>query len=215
MRVRSIGWFFLMLLSTLIVLIASRYLRLNPADFFAEQREVFVRRETALFAHVAGAMTALLVGPWQFVAWVRRRSIRIHRTLGVVYAGGCLVGGTAGVSLATTAHGGVVASLGFAGLGCSWLATTSLALYAIYRGQVDKHWRWMVRSFALCFAAVTLRLYLGVYSRLDALGWAGPVTFTTAYVAISWLCWVPNLAIAWRISGRRAEIAKPPVAPAI
>jgi len=51
------------------------------------------------------------------------------------------------------------------------------------------HREWMIRSYALCLAAVTLRVYLP----LSAM--AG-IPFSESYPAISWLCWVPNLIIA-------------------
>ena len=47
----------------------------------------------------------------------------------------------------------------------------------------------MIRSFALTFAAVTLRLYI------PASQMAG-IPFDTAYPVIAWLCWVPNLLVA-------------------
>jgi hypothetical protein len=32
----------------------------------------------------------------------------------------------------------------------------------------------------------------------------GELTYTTAYVAIAWLCRVPNLVVGWRISNQAA-----------
>jgi hypothetical protein len=46
----------------------------------------------------------------------------------------------------------------------------------------------MTRSYALIFAAVTLRIYLPVLR--PALGQHA------AYLIISWACWVPNLVFA-------------------
>ena len=51
------------------------------------------------------------------------------------------------------------------------------------------HRKWMIRSFALTFAAVTLRLYLPIAQLL-------PIEFDNAYRVISFLCWVPNLIVA-------------------
>jgi hypothetical protein len=51
------------------------------------------------------------------------------------------------------------------------------------------HREWVIRSFALAFAAVTLRLYLPIAQLL-------PVEFDDAYRAISFLCWVPSLVVA-------------------
>lgn len=47
----------------------------------------------------------------------------------------------------------------------------------------------MIRSFALTFGAVTLRIYI------PASQIAG-IPFALAYSAISWLAWVPNLLVA-------------------
>ena len=52
-----------------------------------------------------------------------------------------------------------------------------------------RHERWMIRSFSLTFAAVTLRLYIPI-------GMIAGFPFNQAYVAIAWLCWVPNLMAA-------------------
>ena len=67
----------------------------------------------------------------------------------------------------------------------------------------------MVRSFALTFAAVTLRLYVGIATVLTQTD-AWSVPFGTSYAAIAWIAWVPNLAVAWWLTRRRAEGASPP-----
>jgi hypothetical protein len=58
----------------------------------------------------------------------------------------------------------------------------------------------MIRSFALTFAAVNLRLYLPAAGALQ-------LPFEDSYRAISFLCWVPNLlaveAYLWYKRGAR------------
>ena len=50
----------------------------------------------------------------------------------------------------------------------------------------------MTRSYALTFAAVTLRLWLPELAAI--------FPFEAAYQTVSWLAWVPNLLIVeWRI----------------
>ncbi|MBS0331794.1 MAG: DUF2306 domain-containing protein, partial [Proteobacteria bacterium] len=49
--------------------------------------------------------------------------------------------------------------------------------------------QWMVRSFAVIFGAVLLRVYLPAAE-------AAGLPFMSAYRAISWLAWVPNLVVA-------------------
>ena len=48
----------------------------------------------------------------------------------------------------------------------------------------------MIRNFALTFAAVTLRAYLGLSQAVFGL------SFEAFYPVVAWLCWVPNLIVA-------------------
>ncbi|MFJ8475669.1 DUF2306 domain-containing protein [Kitasatospora sp. NPDC094011] len=183
------GWAVMTVLSTLIVLLVSRYVTFDPDTFFGVQRATYLAHELPLGIHIFGAMVALLLGPWQFSARLRRRSPRSHRRIGRGYLLGCLVGGIGALLLAPLAYGGPVARLGFACLGVAWLVTGGTGLWMIRRGRVEDHRRWMVRSFALTFAAVTLRLMLMAAQ-------AAHLDFRTSYVVIAWLCWVPNLLLA-------------------
>jgi uncharacterized membrane protein len=195
-RVRArVGWTMMTMLIALIVVSVLPYYSFDPSAFFPEQREVFEARQLALYAHITGATIALAVLPLQLSRWVRRRHLRVHRFTGRLYALGCLIGGTGGVALSTTAHGGPIASAGFAALGLFWLVTTAVAVASVRHGDVIAHRQWMLLSASLVFGAVTLRLYLGAYYGLHALGL--DVSFTSAYTAIAWLSWVPNLLVAW------------------
>ena len=73
-----------------------------------------------------------------------------------------------------------------------WIAVNILGWRAAVRGRFVEHRRWMIRSWALTLAAVTLRLYLPASMALE-------LPFLEAYRVIAWLCWVPNLlaAEAW------------------
>ncbi len=59
---------------------------------------------------------------------------------------------------------------------------------------------WMLRSYALIFAGVMLRLELPLLTL--AFG-----AFPPAYRAVAWLCWVPNLLIALWFTRRPADPA--------
>lgn len=152
------------------------------------------------YAHFLGSGTALLVGGFQFSGRLRRARPQLHRWLGRTYLTAVLVGGIGGLGLAAISHGGPPTHVGFALLGVLWLYSAALAYRAIRAGRVDEHRRWMIRSFALTFAAVTLRIQLGLFTA--GLGWS----FDDAYVTVAWLSWVPNLVIAeWWILQRTAQ----------
>jgi uncharacterized membrane protein len=199
---RRAGWLLMSLLALLILVLVAPYFLFDPDLYFDQQRSVYLARQGMLYAHIGGAAVALATMPIQFAAALRRRVPALHRVCGRLYVTGVLIGGISGLAMSTTAHGGVVSGLGFAGLAVAWLATTAVALNAILRGDVTAHRRWMMRSASLTFAAVTLRLYLGTLTGLNAAG-VTEIDLVTAYVAIAWLCWTPNLALVWWLTRRR------------
>jgi uncharacterized membrane protein len=127
--------------------------------------------------HVLGAGLALLVGGFQFSSRIRQRFTNFHRWLGRTYLSAALVGGIGGFCIAVNSDGGLVAKFGFATLAVVWLYSSWQAYIAIRARDIATHRAWMMRSFALAFAAVTLRIYLGA---LQAAGFpfseAYPVT---------------------------------------
>lgn len=144
---------------------------------------------TVLLIHIIGSCVAIVTGPVQFVATLRTRFPKWHRWAGYSYIVGVAVGGVAGLYSATVSMGGLVAHTGFFSLGVLWLATTALALSAIRQRRIELHREWMVRCYALTFAAVTLRLWLPLLTAVSG-------SFNEAYQTVAWLCWVPNLIVA-------------------
>lgn len=150
------------------------------------------------YTHITFGGLALLSGCTQFLPRLRQKRLGLHRSLGKAYVVSVLLSGTAGLGIAFAASGGLFAQLGFGALAVLWLYTTIQAYLTIKRKEVTLHQHWMMRSYALCFAAVTLRLWLPLF--LGALS----MRFSEAYPIIAWLCWVPNLMVAeWII--RRAK----------
>ena len=145
-------------------------------------------RPIAFFAHVGLAPLALALMPFQFQSGLRRRRPTLHRWMGRIYALAILLSGTGGLVMAFGTTAGPVAACGFGFLAVFWLVTTARAVWLAMNRRIAEHRRWMLRSAALTFAAVTLRLYLPLS------GLTG-IDFIVAYTAISWLCWVPNLLV--------------------
>lgn len=167
-----------------------------------DMRATYEASRAGIYVHVFAAAFALALGPFQFWAALRARRPVLHRWCGRLYLGlGVLVGGLAGLYMAMFAYGGLGAQLGFACLALAWLYTGLRAYLAIRARDIAAHRRWMVRNFALAFAAVTLRLWL------PAAVISG-VPFAPAYALIAWLCWVPNLVLAEWLFNRAAVTAR-------
>lgn len=139
--------------------------------------------------HAVLAAMALLLGVLQFLRTRGGARRWWHRWSGRGYMLACLGAAPAGLILAFGATTGPVATAGFGSLAVVWFTCTVLGWMAARRRDFTAHRAWMIRGYALTFAAVTLRLYLPVVllAHLD---------FVISYRAISFLCWVPNLVLA-------------------
>lgn len=162
--------------------------------------------QVAFYAHVIGGGLALALSPPQFIARLRHRVPRAHRAIGRLAVGSMVVGGVAGAVLSTTNLAGPVGTAGFGLLGVLWVAFAVTAVVAIRRGDVAAHRRWMVRAFALTYAAVTLRLWLGLLIGVHvAAGVPQSEAFDRSYLFVPFLCWVPNLLVAELYLRRRSQ----------
>lgn len=169
-----------------------------------DMQAAFRAHPAGIYTHVFASAVALALGPLQFSPRLRTARPGLHRLSGRVYLGvGVLFGGLAGLYMSRHAFGGMVSQLGFGCLAIAWLSTGLRAFVAIRRHDVATHRRWMVRNFALTFAAVTLRVYLPT-------AMAARIPFELAYPAIAWLCWVPNLWVAELLFNRTQGPARQP-----
>jgi uncharacterized membrane protein len=195
------AWVVLLWLSSVgvgLYALAAYTLATPGATVHPEMKAVYAIERWGIMLHVLGAACALLTGPAQFSARLRARRPAVHRALGRVYLfAGVLVGGGAGLYMSFHAFGGAVSTSGFATLSVLWLTTGALALRAALGRRFTDHRAWMIRNFALTFAAVTLRAQLGA-------GMASGLTFESFYPLLAWTSWVPNLIVAeWLV--RRAR----------
>ncbi len=183
-KVSRMLWWLLTSFALFIGLVSLRYALPHvphpaPLPNFALHRE-------GLIVHAVSASFALLLGPWQFLSGLRRRRPQLHRRLGRAYAVSLLVAAGSAIWIAPHAAAGRVSSAGFLVLAFGWLFTTGMGIVAVRRGTISEHRRWMIRSYALTAAAITLRIYLAFIPVFH-------FRFETAYPIIAWMCWVPNL----------------------
>ena len=186
--IRKIGWVVMTVFALFIALYAIAILvvpTMRPP--FLRERSIVV--PLAVIMHLGGSAVALAVGAFQLNAGIRNRFVVVHRWMGRSYVIGVLIGGIGALILAPMAQFGLPSATGFSLLAVLWLTATAQGYRYIRAGNQLVHRRWMIRSYALTFAAVTLRIYL-------PLSQVYGIPFEPAYQTIAWLCWVPNLIVA-------------------
>lgn len=197
------GWWLMLILAALVATYAAFFL-LVPNFGSPTLKQKLFGTATAMYAHLIGGAFAIVTGPWQFRESLRARRPHLHRKLGWLYSLAVAVGGVAGLRLAMSSDGGLMTHIGFGLLGLAWLITLMIALVEVKQHDFEAHRVWMMRNYSLTLAAVTLRIELTIVGILG-------LSFPVAYQWISWLSWVPNLAIAeWYI--QRSAASQPDIA---
>ena len=192
---RGLGWFVFAALSISIGLYPILYfvvdmttrglLSSKPASLLADPLWSWAFHQHIIFGGVA-----LLIGWIQFSRKIRAVRLGFHRAVGKTYLVCALLSGASGLYLAFFSNGSWVTTVGFGGMAVLWLGTTTAGYLAIRGRRIEVHRRWMIRSYALCWAAVMLRVYLPTFQLVLGLD------KVTAYTIISFACWVPNLVVA-------------------
>jgi uncharacterized membrane protein len=150
----------------------------------------------ALWAHLGGGLTALLIGPVQLWLGQTRQHLQVHRLLGRIYLGAAVISlSGASYLIAKELPTDWVFAGGLLGLACAWTLTTGLGYLAIRRGRIQQHREWMIRSYVVASAFVFFRVLVDV---LHAFGIHSPKGVQTPeeLKIAAWFCWSIPLLIA-------------------
>ena len=196
---KKIAWVLFATLSILIGLYPLVYFVAENVGGLLNSKSEAILADTfwniGFYCHISFGGIALLIGWIQFSKKMRATNIKLHRQIGKLYVIAALISGLAGLYIGFYATGGLVSVLGFISLAMVWLYSSSMAYLFAKSGEINRHEKMMYYSYAACFAAVTLRLWLPIL--LIAFG-----DFVTAYKIVAWLCWVPNLIVAYFLIGK-------------
>lgn len=201
---RALGWWIVAVLSFVIAIYGLLNVVLGERIWGNVLAESFRARPWGIYPHAFFGMILIAVGPFQFRRSLLRNRRSLHRTLGKVYVVCGVLTGLTGLYMAAYSYGGWITHLGFGGMALAILTTTGVAYRKIRAGDVAAHRAWMIRSYAVVFSAVTLRLWLPIL--IFSLG-----GFNAAYLWVAWLSWVPNLMWAeWYLRRRSRRIKTVP-----
>ena len=200
---KKAGWILVSMLSFSIGLYPITYFLIDRKFGLLNSKSVellmYIPWNIGFYAHIIFGGIALLVGWTQFNQSLRNSYLTLHRTIGKIYVFSVFISAMAGIYIAFFATGGIVPSIGFLGLGITWFATTYLAYQNIRNRRLAAHQKWMTYSYAACFAAVTLRIWLPMLTAITH-------DFIISYKIVAWLCWVPNIVVAYFLTKRYEKV---------
>lgn len=177
-------------LALVVALFGWRYLMFPKLIVEQGWEHHLITHPIAIYFHFACGPMALLAGCIQFLKQVRIKAPAIHRFIGKVYVASVCLAAISALPLALTTKSGPVASSGLLVLAIIWFGVTVYAAWLAINGNIDSHRKWMMRSYALTYAGVNLRLLLAV-----ATGFLD-MDYESTYPVIVWLSWLfPLVAI--------------------
>lgn len=182
----------------LMLLIITEHFTLKPDTGFLAVKQEYIHIKvwrTAFYIHVFSSILTLLAGFTQFSTYILKEHKRLHRLMGRIYVVAVLfVNFPSGMILAFYANGHLPSKIAFIILDSLWFWFTLKAFIEIRKGNIKAHKRFMIRSYALTFSAITLRTWKLILSTLFV------IDPTTLYMIDAWMGFVPNLLLAeWLI----------------
>ena len=194
-----------------ITLMALWYVFTTVSKYLTVTREtygIFWPRHQWLFAHAIAGTFALVVGPIQFYLGLKREQPSLHRVLGMTYVACTFIGGISALYLAAHTVYGWMYGAGLTLMAVVWMATTSIAVAAIWQGLAGLHRQWIIRSYVLTFGFVMLRL------TTDILEMANIGTLSERLTFSAWVSWsVPLLFVECVLQVKRLFAPKSAVQP--
>jgi hypothetical protein len=182
-KFKTVLWVSLGLI-VLFVFITSELLLVTDYPMYHAYRLQVIADRHLLIPHTVAGTLALLIGPINFSSRIRKRHLRLHRNLGLIYVLSVFVGSFTGIALAAGRPGLPGTSMQAA----AWMVCTTAAFLTARNRHIVQHRQWMARSYAVTFTFVSsrvLNLWPRYWSHLgDVLSAVGVIAFTLASLLI-------------------------------
>ncbi|MGG1661117.1 DUF2306 domain-containing protein [Brevibacillus sp. NRS-1366] len=170
-------------------------------SFLSKKDQILANQSLWVFmirAHIALAIVSLLTGPLGAIKRFRVKSLSFHRWNGRLYVLSIILNFIPGIYVSLFATGGWLSTAGFFILETLWLGTTILGYWYIKKRNMILHSEWMIRSFFLSFANMTIYIIVAITHK------GFNFSYGTAYTIAVWLCWMLNLLVAEAVIRKKA-----------
>ncbi len=185
----AFAWFFILMLDITLKYIPfdsdTAFLQIKQTEVNGIKPYLFI-----FYIHVYSAIFSLLAGFTQFNTKLLKNNPVIHITIGKLYVFSVLfLAAPSGFFIGLYANGGFYSKVSFVTLSFLWFYFTLKGFLMVKSKKINLHKKFMLRSFALAFSAITLRLWKVILVYLFHLS---PMD---TYQIIAWLGWIPNILL--------------------
>lgn len=145
---------------------------------------------TSFYIHLAFGIISVIAGFILFFNRLVRFTSKLHKQIGKLYIISILfLTGPTGFYLSFYAEGGALASIGFIMMSFFWMYLTYMAFAKIIKGDIQSHYKWMIRSYCFTLSGITLRLFTPIGVQIFGLD------YETNFIFSAYIPWMLNLAI--------------------
>lgn len=145
----------------------------------------------SFYIHICASIISIGLGVFQFMPYLFNQYKSLHKRIGIVYVSSIILAAApSGFLISFYANGGLVSKLGFICLSFCWWITTWIAYKSAIKKNWSEHIKWMIRSYALTLAALSLRTegyLLNSFTHFNSIN---------LYIFLAWFAWVGNLIVA-------------------
>jgi hypothetical protein len=150
---KNLLWFLMLIMGLAVLWREIRYL--NPHN---ELREQHLQVRWMLLPHLLLGGVAMLSGPVQFSSRLRNRYTKAHRVLGRCYVGSILVAAPLAIAMPIYLRQDPFYIIGTVVHAGSWFVITLVAFLIARNRHVVQHRQWMIRSYAVTFSFIVVRI---------------------------------------------------------
>ncbi|QEC66281.1 DUF2306 domain-containing protein [Panacibacter ginsenosidivorans] len=169
-----------------------RYFVFTPKNYHFD---FFWTRKYWVFIHIIFGMLATIVSPFQFITFIRKRHLRLHKLLGRIYVFSICISSITSFYLCATTPENIWYALGLGGFTAAWLFTAIMGMVSALKGRLIQHKAWVIRSFVVTIGFSISRLLEDMIVHAHA-----EVDRVERLTALSWISWiVPLLITEWML----------------
>jgi uncharacterized membrane protein len=186
-------WVCVSFLSLIMIAVAARRI-LHLWSPAADLDLGFAHHPFLTLTHIVSGLVFVVLGPFQFMAGLRKGYPALHRWTGRVFLGSALViGVTALIMSPQMAIGGVLETAATSVFGVLFLFALGRGFAAIRARRLTEHRRWMIRAYAIGLAVATVRPIVGAFFATSRLTHLSPHDF---FGIAFWFGFILSLAAA-------------------
>jgi uncharacterized membrane protein len=188
---RVFGWVFLIFLIVLLFLdvnFLGHELLQAPANI-GPYHIRYLDVPYSMAIHIGAGVLFVLLGATQFIPWIRRKHIKVHRVIGWILVVSAITSGIFGM-IATTLMKPMFVGIGQLSMyvfGSLFVFCIAMGVYRIKQKKILEHRRWMIRAFAIAVGIINTRAYvIGLlisgdpsFFEGEKLGWVLAFAWTT------------------------------------